>query len=245
MAWRSILSDLGSTLRPLPSLYIYSVSQLGKYVPGSIWPVVTLMELGRTFAVPRRRSAAAFLLTILSSVSLPSRSEDYWPQRPLDGDDRSRFSRWCWCSCTRLIRPLAARNRLAGYIDPPSTMSSPGGACRWRSSGSVVQWVSLGMGAVVLAHGLGSPVPATQVIGALALSWAAGVLVVIVPAGAGVREGVLIALLAPAMGSGSALTVALLSRLTVTLADGAFAAVGFLVARRARRQPDAIAETQH
>jgi uncharacterized membrane protein YbhN (UPF0104 family) len=87
-----------------------------------------------------------------------------------------------------------------------------------------------------MADGLGSSVSLTRCIAAVALSWAAGLVVVIVPAGAGVREGVLTYLLASSMGSGRALALALLGRLALTLADAFGAALGALVARRAKRQ---------
>jgi uncharacterized membrane protein YbhN (UPF0104 family) len=86
-----------------------------------------------------------------------------------------------------------------------------------------------------MAQGLGASVSLTRVIAAVALSWAAGLAVVIVPAGAGVREGVFIFLMSSSVGSGRALTLALLGRLALTLADAAGAAVGGLVARRAQR----------
>lgn len=59
LAWRSILRGLDSPLPVRPSARVYFVGQLGKYVPGSVWTVLTQMELGRDHNVPRRRSAAA------------------------------------------------------------------------------------------------------------------------------------------------------------------------------------------
>ena len=46
------------------------VGQLGKYLPGSIWPMVAQMELGRDYGVPRRRSATVFVL--LTALNLAS-----------------------------------------------------------------------------------------------------------------------------------------------------------------------------
>ena len=108
----------------------------------------------------------------------------------------------------------------------------------------LMQWVFLGVGTALLAGGLGSPVSLTRCIAAVALSWAAGLVVVIVPAGAGVREGVLTFLLASEIGSARALTLALIGRLALTLADAVGAGVGALAARSAKRHlpPEASLE---
>jgi uncharacterized membrane protein YbhN (UPF0104 family) len=53
-----------------------------------------------------------------------------------------------------------------------------------------------------------------------ALAWCAGFVVVFVPAGIGVREGVLTLLLAGFMPAGAALSLALLARLAWLIAEG-------------------------
>jgi len=63
MAWRAVLADLGSRLPFRPAARIFFVGQIGKYVPGSLWPVVVQAELGRDHGVARRRSASATLGT--------------------------------------------------------------------------------------------------------------------------------------------------------------------------------------
>jgi hypothetical protein len=58
-----------------------------------------------------------------------------------------------------------------------------------------------------------------ECIGALALGMCAGVLVVVVPSGIGVREAVVVAALSPFMDAGVALGLALASRLVFTLCE--------------------------
>jgi uncharacterized membrane protein YbhN (UPF0104 family) len=134
----------------------------------------------------------------------------------------------------RLLVPLTAL--LGRVLRRPAVTQPPSLAGISRAMGwLVLQWVSIGLGTWLMAQGLGASVSLTRVIAAVALSWAAGLAVVIVPAGAGVREGVFIFLMSSSVGSGRALTLALLGRLALTLADAAGAAVGGLVARRAQR----------
>jgi glycosyltransferase 2 family protein len=47
---------------------VFYLGQLGKYVPGTIWPVVTQMRLGRDYRVPPRTSGAAFAVFMLLLV---------------------------------------------------------------------------------------------------------------------------------------------------------------------------------
>ena len=236
LAWRSMLADLGSDLRVIPAAHIFSVSQLGKYLPGSVWPVVAQMELGRGFQVPRLRMATAFFLTLLSSVVVAVATGGLLA-----------FSAPGWGRAlallpvvlvvlhprvlTPLSRLLARALRRPTVTDPPSL----GGITR-TAAWIAVQWACLGVGTTVLASDLGSPTSLARITGAVALSWAAGLVVVFVPAGAGIREGALTLLLAPTMGSATALTLALLGRLALTIADAVFAAVGLVLTKRARSQ---------
>nr|BFE86669.1 hypothetical protein GCM10020093_092700 [Planobispora longispora] len=76
-------------------------------------------------------------------------------------------------------------------------------------------------------------------VGAFALSWCLGIMTFVVPAGAGVREVAMVAVLAPVLDSGSAIAAALCSRVTIVLGDLACAAAAGLAARRpAGREPD-------
>ena len=223
------------------SIYIYALSQLGKYVPGSVWPVLAQMELGRAFAVPRVRMATAFLLTLLGSlVSATATGFLLAFTSPGWGRAFALLPLVLVLMHPRVLVPLTALLgrvlRRPAVTEPPSLLGVTR-AMGWL----VVQWVAIGIGTALMAGGLGAHVSLTRCIAAVALSWAAGLAVVIVPAGAGVREGVFTVLLSSSVGSGRALALALLGRLALTLADAAGAALGALVARRAQRhhpEPD-------
>lgn len=234
-AWRTILSDLGSRLPLTPAVYIYALSQLGKYLPGSVWPVLGQMELGKAFAVPRVRMATAFLLVLLGSlVSATATGGLLVFTSPGWGRVSVLLPLVLVVMHPRLLVPLTAL--LGKVLRRPAVTQAPSLAGISRAMGWLgLQWVSIGLGTWLMAQGLGASVSLTRVIAAVALSWAAGLAVVIVPAGAGVREGVFIFLMSSSVGSGRALTLALLGRLALTLADAAGAAVGGLVARRAQR----------
>ena len=53
--WQTLLAGLGSPL-PVPAAgRILFIGQLGKYIPGSVWPILAQMELGARAKVPRRQ----------------------------------------------------------------------------------------------------------------------------------------------------------------------------------------------
>jgi hypothetical protein len=240
MSWRCLLADLGSPLPLRPGARVFFLSALGKYVPGSVWPYLAQVEMGRKLGVPRARSAAVSMLTVaislttgllLAAATLPETSTHastrYWP---------------AFLAVPALLGVLHPRilNRLMHRALVLLRRPAEGIALSWRgiafsSLWSVLAWLFLGLHIWVLARAVAS-VGGTDValcIGAYALAWAAGFLVVIAPAGAGVREAALTAALAAAITASSGLTVALVSRLVVTAGDLGAALLAALVGRAA------------
>lgn len=240
LAWRSMLADLGSSLSLVPATHIFAVSQVGKYLPGSVWPVLTQMELGRSFRVPRLRMATAFLLTLLAGVVVAVAIGGVLAfSTPGWGRALAALPLCMVILHPRILLPLSqaiSRVLRRESVAVPPTLKGVSVTVGWLA----VQWVCLGVGNAVLADGMGSPADVTRVIGATSLSWAMGLIVVVVPAGAGVREGAFTVLMAPSLGSAHALAVALIGRLALTLADGAFAVLGVLITRKARRHAAAV-----
>ncbi|MEP6762566.1 MAG: lysylphosphatidylglycerol synthase domain-containing protein, partial [Sporichthyaceae bacterium] len=96
------------------------------------------------------------------------------------------------------------------------------------SAWSLAFWIVFGLHVWLLAIGLGAdPLETLPVaIGGFALAFSIGPLLVVLPAGAGVREAVLVVLLASVFGTADATAVALTSRGLLILADGALALLG-------------------
>jgi uncharacterized membrane protein YbhN (UPF0104 family) len=69
-------------------------------------------------------------------------------------------------------------------------------------------------------------------IGAFALSWCLGIMTFVVPAGAGVREVVMVAVLAPVLDGGAAIAVALCSRIVIIAGDLICAGMAGIATRR-------------
>jgi uncharacterized membrane protein YbhN (UPF0104 family) len=105
----------------------------------------------------------------------------------------------------------------------------------WSVALMAVVWACYGASLLLLVPGsAGGPPGAVGAAAAFALAHAVGVLVVLAPAGVGAREGVLVALLAPALGVPGAAAVALLSRVVHALADFLVAGAAAAWARSSR-----------
>ena len=247
MVWRAVLRGFGVDL-PLPdAARVYFVGQVGKYVPGSVWPVLAQMELGHSYQVPRHRSATASVLTIL--LSLLSGLLAALVTLPFVAGSTPYL--WAFLAAPVLLvllhprvlnRVLDRLLRLAGRppLDRPLTGRAMAGALAW----AFASWILFGLQIWFLATRLGAPAGKTAVlaVGGFAFAWCVGFLVVFAPAGAGIREVLLVATLGPVLGAGSATAVALVSRAAMTAGDllTAGAAAGFTrssAAAAARQAP--------
>jgi glycosyltransferase 2 family protein len=222
--WQALLAGLGSPLRTPTAGRIFYIGQLGKYIPGSVWPVLTQMELGARANVPRSRSGSASILTMILSLAtgLLVAAATLPFARYSAGYD------WVFilvpvilaCLHPRVLNPLL--NRLFKLVkrpglDQPVTLRMLSKALAW----SFLAWIANGLQIWILADRLGAPAGRTILIalGGYAFAWCVGFVIVFAPAGAGFRDVLLIAALAPVLPYAPALAVALVSRAVNTISD--------------------------
>ena len=239
--WRVLLAGLGSPLPARAAARVVFIGQLGKYVPGSIWAVLAQVELGRAYQVPRRRSAAATLLTMLFSLTGGLLAAVL--TLPLLGGTATSGYRWAFLLAPVLLASVHPRvlNPLVRWLlrltrrpalEQPLTLRAVAGALSW----ALVSWLLYGAQIWLLAVRLGAPAgrAALLAVGGFAFAWSVGFLAVFAPAGVGVREVLLVAVLGPVLGTGDATAIALVSRLLMTVGDLAAAGLAAGLARRGR-----------
>jgi uncharacterized membrane protein YbhN (UPF0104 family) len=119
---------------------------------------------------------------------------------------------------------------------PPLDHPLGGRAIAISLTWSFVSWICYGGQIWVLVIRVGAPTGQALplAIGAFAFAWCAGFLAVLAPAGAGVREVILVAILGPVVGSDPATAIALVSRAVTTVADLVVAGVAAAYLRRDR-----------
>ena len=64
--WRRALALLGHRTRRRPTVAWYFAGEIGKYVPGTVWPVLGRGELARRGGVPRRRAYPSVGLSLVA-----------------------------------------------------------------------------------------------------------------------------------------------------------------------------------
>lgn len=239
LSWRRVLDDLGTRLPVRAAARVFSLAQLGKYIPGSVWPFLAQVELGREHGVPRARSAAVSVIAVVislvtslvvASVALPFSAQEaalaYW---------------WALAATPLLVAALHPRvlnpglDRLLRLVRRPPlehrlTLRGVATAVAWNLAGWTAYGVHIWLLAVDLG-GTGWSLPLASA-GAFALAWSAGFVFVIAPAGAGIREIVLAAGLGPILGVGRVVLLVVASRLLMTIGDLVWAAAGYLLGRR-------------
>jgi hypothetical protein len=124
------------------------------------------------------------------------------------------------CFYPKLLNPLL--NRLFKLAKrPPLDTPIPARTIALAVAWQIVAWLFQGLQIWILAEKFGPPMGRTFLIalGAWAFAWSIGFLAIFVPAGAGIRELLLVAALGPLIGSAPALAVALVSRAINTIND--------------------------
>ncbi|WP_460708044.1 lysylphosphatidylglycerol synthase domain-containing protein [Myceligenerans halotolerans] len=243
IAWRAVLADLGSRLSLRDAVSVFGLSQLGKYLPGGVWNVVAAAEIGADHSIPRHRSVASMGVAVLVSVV----SGAAVGAVALPFVSAGALGAWSWvvwvtpAIAVVLLPPVL--NRLIGLAlrlggREPLARPLTWGGLATTTAWSVAGWLVAGTQTWVLATGLGmTPSGRTfaLAVGGWALAWTVGFLVVLAPAGVGVREVVLAGVLAGSLAGVAAPVAVLVSRVVLTVVDGVLAGAGLLLARRRTR----------
>jgi uncharacterized membrane protein YbhN (UPF0104 family) len=242
LCWRVLLRDLGSPLPLRAAARVLFIAQLGKYLPGAVWATVAQVELGREHEIPRKNSATAAVVAML--VSLATALLVVAVTLPLSSGDAVRQYWWALAlappALICLYPPLTSffvdrLLRLARRppLERPISWAGMTRAISW----SLLGWVFYSLQAWLLVADMTGQGASVLLIaaGAYALAWSVGFILIPFPGGVGPRELALIAALAPIMPRGSAIVVAVVSRLVMTIADLAWAAAAFAFGHRARR----------
>lgn len=226
VSWLAAVTDGGVELPLRDGLRIYGVGQIGKYLPGSVWPVLTQAQLGRRVGISPLRMASGALLAL--AVSVTGGLVLGIALLPFAGDDAARTLWWAPLAAVPLLvllvpavlnRLIALAARVLGRGEVESTYSW-GGIARsagWATLGNML----FGLHLFFLGHALGMTSSRGYLLGvcAYALASSVGVLVIFAPAGAGVREAVLTVVLAPVLTVDAALAIALVSRVLLIVVD--------------------------
>lgn len=249
LVWRSLLTAAGSRVPLAPAARVFFVGQVGKYLPGAVWPVLAQMQLGQAQRIPRRRSATVAVITMLASLAAGLLVAAIAFAASLTGSATAGYG-WAFlavpvlliCLHPRVLNPVL--DRLLRLVRRPvQEVPLTGRAVVVAMLWGLLSWTFFGLSVWFLAVRLGAPEGRAFLLatGGFAFAWCAGFLVVLAPAGAGVREVVLVASLSPVLGTGKATALALVSRLLTTVGDLLTAALAGWLGRARRATGSASA----
>jgi glycosyltransferase 2 family protein len=245
-AWFALLRGLGAAPVRRSASRVFYVSQLGKYVPGSVWPVLAQMEFGRRWGIGRTVMLAANLL-FLGAITATGIAAGALLLPWASPDGMSGYG-WLLLALIPLALVLHPRtlpallDRLLVRLGKEPLGIALSGQGLGRALGwATAAWLLMGAHVAVLASSFGRPSfdEVAAATGGMALGWAAGIAFIPAPAGAGVRDTLLALSLTPFLGTTPAVTIALASRVLLLLADVVLAVVAALGRHRPGAAPDA------
>lgn len=233
-SWRAVMRSVGLTVGVAPAARVFLVSQIGKYVPGSIWPVLAQAEFARDHGVSRARAMTGAIVAMIVGaataglvggvgvlIAVPHALTTYWWALPVV------LGMGIVLIPAVLFRLVALAFRVTRREEAPVRIGAK--ALVISVMWAALQWVMLGVHAWLLVRAIAPEAGLALAIGAFAFAWLVGFIVVIAPAGAGAREAALVFALASVATPAQALTVALVSRFVMTVADVAGFGVGMVV----------------
>lgn len=238
LAWQRLMIGFGASLPPAHALRIYGTSVAGKYIPGGVWTAYLQIELAALRGARRRATLGASSTAMVMTVVTGSMVGVFAIPVAI-----SSVSSWTLLFALAVI-PLALAlhprilNRLVNIGRPADAPDSlellPSRTLLMAGAFSVLGWLAYGVHLVALTpQGAGSLWIFTSGYG---LAFTLGFVFLLAPAGAGVRELVLIATLSSTVGREVAIATALLSRALLTLVDLAVGGVSLLAVPTHLRQ---------
>lgn len=227
LSWRAVLTDLGSHLPLGAAARLFFVSQIGKYLPGGVWNVLAAAEMGRDHAIPRRRSVSVMVISILVSiVTALTLAVGAVALAPEGVASSYGWVIWAFPLFVLALTPPVLNRFLTLALRltkrPPLEHPLSGRGVVESGGWALLSWLVSGALVWVVATGVGMPATGATFalsVGGYALAWTVGFLVVVVPAGVGVREAVLAAVLAGQLDTGGVVVTILLARVLMTVAD--------------------------
>ena len=224
---------------------VYSVGQLGKYVPGAVWPAVIQADMGARRNLPWRRMVGAYTQVLVLSVTTGAvvgavtavGPVPWWVRVvALAGGVTGLVLTWA------AVRPDALHSWMSSVMQRLTGAGFPERLVQRDAVvagvSTLVAWVLVAVHAVLILRPLGVGWgDAVFVGGSFVFAWVCGIVAVPVPAGLGVREAVLVLTVGALTDRPTAIALALVSRLIQVAVDlGAAALLGSLgLALRRRR----------
>jgi glycosyltransferase 2 family protein len=197
---------------------------IAKYVPGGIWQTIGIVDRLRARGVPTGRAASVVVVDSAASIvaalavglaALPALiasgvgGATWWLLLAVPA--LALLHPRVFAFAIELLRRVTGRGATAVAPSWPLVIR----ILAWQAAG----WIAAGLSLALVLQAVGVLAPVAIAVSASSLSWVAGLLMIVAPAGLGVREAALVGILASSVSTDAALAAALLSRLMFVALD--------------------------
>ena len=232
--WVTMIVARSHNVRHRNAMSWYFTGQLGKYVPGGIWPIVGRAELAVRNGIPRIDAYASTGLSLVTTYAAAVVTIGIGAAATTGH---------------RLIAILIAIALMAAYasfLQPSLRAVIIRVASRISSSASsltdpqrlvrltvlhIPAWLLMSLSTSVTATAFGADIGIADMLFITTTSWLAGFVVVGVPGGIGVREAVFTSLAGGIIGTPMAVSLALMSRVVFIAVDLSGALISNVISR--------------
>lgn len=234
LAWHRLLVGMGCSQPWSQLAIIMGVTQLAKYLPGNVGQHIgrAAMSLGRGMQLAVYLSsvlieavlastAAALIGVACAGVVAPGLALPNLAMSPISVGLLAMLAALLVLACLYMAPPLLKRISTSRYFSIRVPMLPDGRAIRLALIIYTGNYVLIGLGITVMAMVV-TRVPASSwllMTGSFALAWVVGFFTPGAPAGLGVREGVMLALLQLKLAHTDALLIVMGLRLATTAGD--------------------------
>jgi hypothetical protein len=242
VAWRVMLWGWGQRLDGWGAARIWTVSSLGKYLPGKVWAVAGMALMAQRAGVaPWAATGSAVVLQVLA-IGTGAAIAGITGRRAIEAAHPGAQVVLLLLVAASLVGvglllwpPVLRRLLRLTSPDAEHRGAPPVGGIAVGIVANALAWAGYGAALWLLARGI---LPSVALRPALAVavftaSYLAGFLALFAPGGIGVREGLFILMLQGPLGIGAATALAVASRLLLTLTELG-AAVPFLLLPQGR-----------
>jgi glycosyltransferase 2 family protein len=232
--WVTMIAVRSHNVRHRNAMSWYFTGQLGKYVPGGIWPIVGRAELAVRNGIPRLDAYASTGLSLVTTYAAAVVAIAIGAAST---------------SGHRLVAVLIALGLVTAYIafsqpslraviiriasrisSSTSSLTDPKRVVRLTVL-HVPAWILMSLSTSVTATAFGAHIGIADMLFITTTSWLAGFVVVGVPGGIGVREAVFTSLAGGIIGTPMAVSLALMSRVVFIAVDLTGALVSSVISR--------------
>lgn len=242
LSWRALFIDLGAPVGTWTAVRIFFVGFLTKFVPGRFVALPVLVRMGKAVDVGPVRLASVFVLS-WTIVTLTGLTIGIAAGPAVAGLSTGWLLAAALPTVALVVRPdlLNSGIRTGARLlrRPPPAVTASRSGIRRSIAAQALSWVISGHHLWLLAVIAGAPPARSYLVcvAGFAVATVAGILVMIVPDGIGVREAVLAVGLATVMPLPLATTVVLASRVVSVLTDVTVGTLGLAISHHLHHHP--------